>query len=94
MSDIQPSSVICIDISPSRSPINRQYTTSSIEFMLKRKDNRKEFIVIKNDQKKSSSIAWSTFGFPGRLIEDGSYQRIYGFASCFQCKSTYTFQSD
>ena len=62
--------------------------------MLKRKDSRKEFIVIENKQKRSSSIAWSTFGFPARLTEDNTYERLHGYASCFQCKSTYTFQSD
>ena len=62
--------------------------------MLKRKDSRKEFIVIENKQKKSSSIAWSNFGFPARLSEDNTYERLHGYASCFQCKTTYTFQSD
>ncbi|CAF4313115.1 unnamed protein product [Rotaria sp. Silwood2] len=93
MTDIGLSSPILIDDSPSRSQINQTFTTSSIENMLKRKDNRKEFTVIENSQKKSSS-AWATFGFPARLIENGTYERIHGFASCFQCKTTYTFHSD
>ncbi|CAF3038405.1 unnamed protein product [Rotaria sp. Silwood2] len=93
MTDIGLSSPILIDDSPSRSQINQTFTTSSIENMLKRKDNRKEFTVIENSQKKSSS-AWATFGFPARLIENDTYERIHGFASCFQCKTTYTFHSD
>ncbi|CAF4086103.1 unnamed protein product [Rotaria sordida] len=93
MTDIDLSSPISIDDSPCRSQINQTFTTSSIENMLKRKDNRKEFTVIENNQKKSSS-AWATFGFPARLSENGTYERIHGFASCFQCKTTYTFHSD
>ena len=83
-----------LDASPSRTQKNQQFTTTSIENLLKRKDNQKEFIIIENNQKKATSAAWSTFGFPARLTEDGTYNRILGFASCFQCKSTYTFQSD
>ncbi|CAF5020772.1 unnamed protein product, partial [Rotaria sp. Silwood1] len=93
MTDIGLSSPILIDDSPSRPQINQTFTASSIENMLKRKDNRKEFKVIENNQKKSST-AWATFGFPARLIENGTYERIHGLASCFQCKSTYTFHSD
>ncbi|CAF4309979.1 unnamed protein product, partial [Rotaria sp. Silwood2] len=93
MTDIGLSSSILIDDSPSRLQINQTFTTSSIENMLKRKDNRKEFTVIENSQKKSSS-AWATFGFPARLIENDTYELIHGFASCFQCKTTYTFHSD
>ncbi|CAF3962185.1 unnamed protein product, partial [Rotaria sordida] len=79
MTDIDLSSPISIDDSPCRSQINQTFTTSSIENMLKRKDNRKEFTVIANNQKKSSS-AWATFGFPARLSENGTYERIHGFA--------------
>jgi hypothetical protein len=49
--------------------------------------------VIENKQKRSSSTAWSSFGFPARLTEDGIYQRLHGYSSCFKCKATYTFQS-
>ena len=31
--------------------------------------------------------------FPDKRAEDGSYQRIMGFASCFSCKDTCSFQS-
>ena len=72
----------------------QQYTAASIENLLKQKDSSKQFIVIKNDQKRVSSLAWSTFGFPAKRLEDGSYQRIIGFASCFECKDTYSYQSD
>jgi hypothetical protein len=94
MIHIDLSSSNSVDVSPSRTQKNQQFTTTSIEHLLKRKDSRKEFIIIENNQKKATSAAWSTFGFPARLIEDGTYNRIPGFASCFQCKSTYTFQSD
>ncbi|CAF1032271.1 unnamed protein product [Adineta steineri] len=70
-----------------------QYSTASINILLKRKDDSKEFIVIKNDKKKISSIAWSRFGFPAKRLADKSYKRIVGFASCFECKHTYSFQS-
>ncbi|CAF1455113.1 unnamed protein product [Rotaria sordida] len=93
MTDIDLSSPISIDDSPSRPRIKQTFTTSSIENMLKRKDNRKEFMVIENNQKKSSS-AWANFGFPARLDGNSTYERIHGFASCFQCKTTYTFHSD
>jgi hypothetical protein len=90
-----------IDVLPSSDPISsttsstttQSYTAASIENLLKQKDNLKQFIVLKNDQKNLSSPAWSTFGFPAKRVEDGSYQRIMDFASCFNCKSTYSFQS-
>lgn len=69
-----------------------KFTSSLIENLLRRKDVRHEFKVIENNQKKCSSTAWSSFGFPARLSENGSYERIIGFASCFQCKTTYSFQ--
>jgi hypothetical protein len=79
--------------STSSSNLTQQYSASSIENLLKQKDGMKQFIVIKNDQKNVSSVAWSIFGFPAKRAEDGSYQRIIGFASCFDCKDTYSFQS-
>ncbi|CAF3341802.1 unnamed protein product [Rotaria sp. Silwood2] len=93
MADIDISSSICIDDSSPRSLVKQTFTTSSIEIMLKRKDEKKEYIVTENTLKKSST-AWSNFGFPARLSKCGTYQRIHGFASCFQCKTTYAFQSD
>ena len=72
----------------------QQYSTSSIENLLKQKDESKQFIVIKNDQKHVSSPAWSTFGFPAKRVEDGSYQRIIDFSSCFTCKDTYSYPAD
>lgn len=71
----------------------QQYSTSLIEGLLKQSNKPKQFIVIKNDQKKLSSPAWSTFGFPAKRIDDNSYKRIDGFASCFECKATYSYQS-
>ena len=47
---------------------------------------------MKNDQKHVVSLAWSTFGFPAKRAEDGSYQRMFGFTSCFNCKNIYSFQ--
>ena len=47
---------------------------------------------MKNDQKNASPLACSTCGFPAKRAKDGSYQRIFGFASCFNCKDTYLFQ--
>ena len=94
MNDIDLSSPVCIDDTPCRSQVKQSFTASSIENLLKRKDSIKRFIVIENNLKKNSSTAWSTFGFPAQQIEDGAYERIHGFASCFQCKTTYTFQSD
>ncbi|CAF4906656.1 unnamed protein product [Rotaria socialis] len=83
----------CIDISSSSSTdLVEQYSTSSIENLLKQKDQSKQFMVVKNDQKYVSSPAWSTFGFPAKRVEDGSCQRIIGFASCFACKDTYSYQ--
>ncbi|CAF3701502.1 unnamed protein product [Rotaria socialis] len=83
----------CIDISSSSSTdLVEQYSTSSIENLLKQKDQSKQFMVVKNDQKYVSSPAWSTFGFPAKRFEDGSCQRIIGFASCFACKDTYSYQ--
>jgi hypothetical protein len=95
MIDPDSSSVVSLDTSPYRSQTNHEYnTSSSIEIMSKRKDDRKEFIVIKNDERKSSSNAWKAFGFPARFVKNGSYKYIFGFASCFQCKMTYKFNSD
>jgi hypothetical protein len=80
---------ISLATSPCRSQTNHGYNTSfSIELMLKRKDDRKEFIVIKNDQRKSASITWEAFGFSARLVKNGSYKYFVGFAGCFQCKTT------
>ena len=31
--------------------------------------------------------------FPAKRTEDGSYQRIMGFVSCFRCKDTCSFQA-
>ncbi|CAF1396390.1 unnamed protein product [Rotaria sordida] len=93
MSDIDISSSNDSVSCTSRSNLTQQYSASSIENLLKQKDDSKQFMVIKNDQKKLSSLAWSIFGFPAKRAEDGSYQRIIGFASCFNCKDTYAFQS-
>ncbi|CAF1603766.1 unnamed protein product [Adineta ricciae] len=94
MAEADLSSVMPIDTSPANTLKDQAFTTTSLEHLLKRKDSRKEFIIVENNQKKAKSAAWSMFGFPARLIEDGTYSRIIGFTSCFQCKSTYTFQSD
>ncbi|CAF1348560.1 unnamed protein product [Rotaria sp. Silwood1] len=80
-------------ISLSNSNSTQHYSTSLIENLLKQKDDSKQFIVIKNDQNNLSSPAWSTFGFPAKRLEDGSYHRIVGFTSCFECKDTYSYQS-
>ncbi|CAF1275599.1 unnamed protein product [Rotaria magnacalcarata] len=93
MDDTGNSSPICIADSPPQSQVKQTFTTASIELMLKRKDDKNEFTVMVNNLKKSST-AWSNFGFPARLDVGGIYQRIDGFTSCFQCKTTYTFQSD
>ncbi|CAF1476629.1 unnamed protein product [Adineta ricciae] len=92
--DIDITSSNSVEVSPSRTQKNQHFTTTSIEHLLKRKDSRKEFIIVENNQKKKTSTAWSQFDFPARLTEDGTYNRLLGFASCFQCKSTYTFQPD
>ncbi|CAF4514251.1 unnamed protein product [Rotaria socialis] len=63
--------------SSSSSNLIQPYSTSTIENLLKQKDNSKQFLVIKNNRKK----------------QDDCYQRIVGFASCFECKDTYTYQS-
>ncbi|CAF3426928.1 unnamed protein product [Rotaria sp. Silwood1] len=93
MSDIDIFSSYDSVSSTSSSNVTQQYSTSSIENLLKQKDDFKQFIVIKNDQKNVSSLAWSTFCFPAKRAEDGSYKQIIGFASCFNCKDTYSFQS-
>jgi hypothetical protein len=93
MSDIDILSSNYSVSSVSSSNSSQQYSSSLIENLLKRKDHSKQFILMKNDQKNVSSPAWSTFGFPAKRVEDGSYQRIDGFASCFNCKDAYTFQS-
>lgn len=31
--------------------------------------------------------------YPARRMDDDSYKRIDGFASCFECKATYSYQS-
>ncbi|CAF4268689.1 unnamed protein product, partial [Rotaria sordida] len=71
----------------------QQYSTLPMENLLKQKDNSEQFLVIKNDQKHVPSPNWSTFGFPAKHVEDGSYQRIISFANCFKCKDTYSYQS-
>jgi hypothetical protein len=93
MDDTGNSSPICIADSPPQSQVKQTFTAASIELMLKRKDDKNEYTVMVNNLKKSST-AWSNFGFPARLGAGGIYQRIDGFTSCFQCKTTYTFQSD
>ena len=79
--------------SSSNSNSSQQYSTSLVESLLKQSSNPKQFIVIKNDLKNVSSPAWSTFGFPAKRAGEDSYQRIDGFASCFECKATYLYQS-
>ncbi|CAF4034435.1 unnamed protein product [Rotaria sp. Silwood2] len=74
--------------------VSQQYSTSSLEILLKQKGEPKQYIVLENKQKHLSSPAWSTFGFPAKRLSDGSYERIMGFASCSDCKDTYTYQSD
>jgi hypothetical protein len=83
------------NITPSSPSSNstQHYSSSSIQNFLKQKDNLKQFMIVKNDQKCISSTAWSIFGFPARRVEDGSYRRIDGFTSCFECKDTYSFPS-
>ena len=93
MTDIDILCSTSVGACSSRSQVNQQFTASSIEQMLRRKDSRKEFIVIENNRKKCST-AWSTFGFPARLNEDNTYEPLHGYASCFQCKTTYKVQSD
>jgi hypothetical protein len=93
MSDIDVLFSNCPDSSSSSSNAIQRYTASSIENLLKQKDSLKQFMVISNDQKNLSSAAWSTFGFPAKRRADGSYERIIGFASCFTCKDTYSYQS-
>jgi hypothetical protein len=83
----------CSISSSSYSNSVQEYSKSSIENLLKQKDNFKQFIVMKNDQKNLSSPAWNTFGFPAKRSDDGSYKRIPGFASYFTCKDTYSYQS-
>ncbi|CAF5205212.1 unnamed protein product, partial [Rotaria magnacalcarata] len=64
----------------SSNPVSVQkYSTTSLESFLKQKGEPKEYKIINNDQKHLSSPAWTKFD---------------GFASCFNCKSTYSYQSD
>ena len=93
MADVIAPSVISIDDFPPRVQIKETYTTTFIETMLRKVDNEKQYTVMHNQQKKSSTV-WSNFGFPNRKDKDGKHQRIDGFASCFTCKATYVFQSD
>ena len=52
MTDIDILCSISVSACSPGSQVNQQFTTSSIEQMLSRKDNRKEFIVIENNRKK------------------------------------------
>ena len=77
----------------SSSNLTQKYSVPPIENFLKRKDNSKQFIVMKYNQKEVSSRAWSTFGSPAKRVKSGSYQRIIAFASCLNCTNTSSFQS-
>ncbi|CAF2142585.1 unnamed protein product [Rotaria magnacalcarata] len=92
-SALSKSNIIQQRSSASNSNLIQSYSTSTIENLLKQKDNPKQFLIIKNDQKNVSSLAWATFGFPAKRLEADCYQRIVGFASCFEYKDTYTYQS-
>ncbi|CAF4426235.1 unnamed protein product [Rotaria magnacalcarata] len=83
-----------IEVSSSNPVSVQKYSTTSLESFLKQKGEPKEYEIINNDQKHLSSPAWTKFGFPAKRVGDDAYQRIDGFASCFNCKSTYSYQSD
>ncbi|CAF5179357.1 unnamed protein product, partial [Rotaria magnacalcarata] len=83
-----------IEVSSSNPVSVQKYSTTSLESFLKQKGEPKEYEIINNDQKHLSSPAWTKFGFPAKRVGDDAYQRIDGFASCFNCKSAYSYQSD
>ncbi|CAF2040861.1 unnamed protein product [Rotaria magnacalcarata] len=83
-----------IKVSSSNPVSVQKYSTTSLESFLKQKGEPKEYKIINNDQKHLSSPAWTKFGFPAKRVGDDAYQRIDVFASCFNCKSTYSYQSD
>ena len=64
MNDTDLSSSVCADYTPSRSKVKQSFTASAIENLLKRKDSKKQFIVIENNLKKSSSTARRRLDFP------------------------------
>ena len=49
MNDIDLSSPVCTDYTPSRSQVKQSFTASAIENLLKRKDSTKQFIVVENN---------------------------------------------
>ena len=68
---------------------HEQYTVEKITRLLKTKDS--EYQVVHNES--GTSQVWNSFGFPAKMNELGHMKIISGFASCKECKLTYSFDS-
>jgi hypothetical protein len=67
----------------------QDYTNEEISKLLKTNNN--EYRVVHNPS--GTSQVWNSFGLPAKVTESGDFKIISGFASCKECKSTYTFDS-
>lgn len=68
-----------------------KYRPDEIEHLLKISSETRKYSVIKNASQSIKSEVWSSFGFPGKLLQDGAHRIIPGFVSCFTCKKTLFF---
>ncbi|CAF4919519.1 unnamed protein product [Rotaria sp. Silwood1] len=69
--------------------ISQEYTTEKITNLLRTKNS--DYRVIDNES--GLSQVWTSFGLPAKTNELGHVHIIYGFASCKECKLTYSYES-
>lgn len=68
-----------------------KYRPDEIEQPLKISIEPGKYSLMKNTSQSIKSDVWSSLGFPGKLLEDGTHRQIPGFVSCFTCKKTLCF---
>ncbi|CAF1565635.1 unnamed protein product, partial [Adineta steineri] len=66
-------------------------TSETVKFLLQ--SNKKKYTIIKNESSASSVDWWKPFGYPSKLNENGEYDRIKGFISCFKRFNTFIYNS-
>lgn len=64
-------------------------TSEKVKFLLQSEE--KKYTIIKNES--SSADWWKVFGYPAKLDENGEFQRITGFVSCFKCCHTFLYSN-
>jgi hypothetical protein len=77
----------------SSSASSTAYTSDKIQFLIRNEKQR--YDIISNNAQSAKASHWSKFGFPAKLNEKtGIFERIFGFASCHDCKKTFVYNSN